>query len=94
MEADDGRLKDECKKDPEEYSPVALIPKTSTPAELGLLKGQVIEVRYSMENCETGDEHMHCWEGTVADVRIAGQFVLAAVTVSTKLPLVLVERVG
>ena len=25
------RMMDECKKDPEEYSPVALIPKTSTP---------------------------------------------------------------
>ena len=77
------RMMDECKKDPEEYSPVALIPKTSTPAELGLLKGQVIEVRYSMENCETGDKYMHCWEGTVADVRIAGKFVLAGVAVST-----------
>ena len=72
-------------------SPVALIPKTGTLPELELLKGQVIEVRYSMKDGEEGATYMHCWEGTVTDAKIAGQFVLAGVTVSTKLPLVLVE---
>ena len=44
-----------------------------------------------MKDGEEGATYMHCWEGTVTDAKIAGQFVLAGVTVSTKLPLVLVE---